>query len=80
MQIEVHLLLLRPRRPVRWHVVRGVLHPHDPLPINHNAVPRVVAVDDTSQETRPERALRLDVACVYDEDSPDDLQRMFLPP
>jgi hopanoid biosynthesis associated radical SAM protein HpnH len=43
-QVEVHLLLLTTSRPLRPDVVRGPLHTHDPLAVDDDAVPVVVAV------------------------------------
>ena len=66
MQAEMHLLLLRAVRPCRRSVVGRELHPHDPLPIDDDAVPGVVPVDLASLQPGPEAALRLDVRGVDD--------------
>jgi hypothetical protein len=52
-------------------MVRGELHAHDPLAVDDDAVPVLVAVHDAAQEATPEPALGLDIACVEHHDLPD---------
>jgi hypothetical protein len=77
MQVDVHLLLLETRRPIRCHMVRGELHAHDPLAVDNDAVPVLVAVHDAAQEASPKPALGFDIASVKHNDSPDDLHAML---
>lgn len=46
MQVDVHLLLLGTGRPIRCHMVRCKLHAHNPLAVDHDAVPALVPVHD----------------------------------
>ena len=38
-QVQVHLLLLRPGRPLRREVIRGALDADDPFAVDDDAVP-----------------------------------------
>jgi hypothetical protein len=72
-QVEMHLLLLGTRRPVRCHMVWGMLYPHDPVAVDSNAVPVRVAVHLAAQDGGPESALGLDIVGVEYNDPSDDL-------
>src|SRR6476660_953343 len=73
MQVDVYLLLLGTVRPIRCHVVWGKLHAHDPLAVDHDAVPVLVAVHHAAEESSPKPALGFDIAGVKHNDPPDDL-------
>jgi hypothetical protein len=78
MQVEVHLLLLRPARPFRRDVVGCALDAHDPLAVHRDAVPVLVLEDLTAEQVGPEAALAGDVGGIDDEYPTQDLYGLMV--
>lgn len=79
MQIEVDLLLLVTGRPLRRYMIRCQLDPDNPLAIDDDAVPIIVAMHGSIEHAGPELTLCIDVARVEHDDPPNDLHARILP-
>src|SRR4051812_34159941 len=77
-QIEMHLLLRCPVRPIGGNMVRRELNAEPPLAVDHHVVPIVLRFDRAAQQAGPEGALGGQIGSVEHDDLSLDLHTVLL--